>query len=74
MSLLFKRVTSADSPLNLLASNLDAINRNQNALVLDLDISGGSIVINLPTIESLILGENNDGAGAMTFYISGTIL
>ena len=71
---LYKSISFADSPLVLSPSNLDALNANQNSLVLDCDLSTGSIVLNLPTIESLIVGENGNGAGGMTFYIKGTIL
>lgn len=73
MPLMYKKLKATDSPVNLSSTNIDAINANQNSLVLDFDISGGSINVNLPSIQSLLFGINS-GAGAMTFYIKGTIL
>lgn len=84
MSLLYKSISFADSPLSLTASGVDAINQNQNALVLDINASGGAIVINLPSITSLMFGSGASlsgagalrngafvGGGAMSFYING---
>lgn len=74
----YKRVSSVNSPLNLTASSLDALNVSQNGLALDIDLSTGNVVINLPSITSLLFGGSNgnpnSGAGGFTFYIRGTVL
>lgn len=88
MGLLYKSVVFADSPLSLTALTLDAINQNQNSLVLDVNTTLGAIVINLPSITSLMFGNgatlngsgalvgglNNVGAGGLSFYINGNIV
>jgi hypothetical protein len=86
MGLMYKSVSFADSPLNLTSTGLDAINANQNSLILDINATGGAIVINLPSITSLVFGNGSrlnasgtligggtfSGGGGMSFYINGT--
>ena len=87
MALLYRSLVFADSPLTLTAANLDVINSNQNALIIDANITLGTIVINLPSITSLLYGAGArlNGAGALTtgagigaggfsFYINGNIV
>lgn len=78
MPLLYKRISAVDSPFSPTASTLDDLNNNQNSLVLDVDLSGGSVTLNLPSISSLLTGGSNgntsSGAGAFTFYIKGNIV
>jgi len=88
MALLYKSIAFADSPLTLTASSVDSLNQNQNSLILDVDITLGSIVINLPSITSLMFGTGSTlngsgtlvgggtftGGGGMSFYINGNIL
>jgi hypothetical protein len=80
----YKKITTLDSPLNLTATLLDALNINQNSLVLDIDATG-AVTINLPSITSMLFGQGATldalgvpknqtgvGAGAFSFYINGT--
>jgi hypothetical protein len=70
----YKSLIFADSPVTLGASGSDSdnLNWNQNSLVIDFNTTGGVIVLNLPTISSLLFATNqNSGAGAMSFYIKG---
>jgi hypothetical protein len=71
--LLYKRIAFADSPFNPTATQGEWINANQNSLSLDCDTTAGDIIVNLPTINSLIYGTNN-GAGGLSFYIKGNIV
>jgi hypothetical protein len=78
MSLLYKDISSATTPIvNLSATDIDAINANQNSLVLDLHLPV-PMTINLPSIASLLNSTNPNsapsGAGAMTFFVKGNIV
>jgi hypothetical protein len=68
--MLYKNVTVLTNPLNLTATLLDALNINQNSLVLDIDttakttattppvvVPAGAINIYLPSITSLMFGQ-----------------
>jgi hypothetical protein len=88
MGLLYKRISHVDSPLTLTGANLDDLNSNQNSLVLDVDLSAGEVVMNLPSLTELIFGAGStlngsggliggggfDGGGGMSFYINGNIV
>jgi hypothetical protein len=76
--MLYKTITPADSPVNLTATAIDAINSNQNSLVLDVSVHLGSVVINLPSINSLLNNSDSGttnavGAGGFSFFIKGNI-
>jgi len=73
MALMYRSVVFADSPFNPTATEGDWINTNQNSLVLDLNTTDGAIVINLPSIDSLLYGTNA-GKGGFTFFIKGNIV
>jgi hypothetical protein len=78
MGFLYKDLSSATTPIvNLASTDIDAINANQNSLVLDLHLPV-PMTINLPSIASLLNSSNPNsapsGAGAMTFFIKGNIV
>ena len=77
MGLMYKKVVFADSPLTLTAPIIDGGNSNQNSLVMDFDLTGGSVILNLPSINDLLFQVNSgegSGAGAMSFYVKGNII
>lgn len=79
--MLYKKLTFADSPFTFTSAILSAINANQNSLVMDFDTTGGNIIVNLPSINSLLFASNTNastvsgvGGGGMSFFMRANIL
>lgn len=77
--MLYKSIAFANSPFHLTSADIDAINANQNSLIMDCDLTL-DVTLNLPSINSLLFGSNTNastvsgvGGGGMSFYIKGNI-
>lgn len=80
MAQMYQLVTAvlAGSTVDLRTTGLDATNANQNARIIDFDLTAGNATVLLPFLTNVFFGTNTApgggiGAGATTFYLNGTI-
>lgn len=79
MAQLYQLVTAvaAGTTVDLRTVSLDATNANQNARIIDFDLTAGNATVSLPSLTSMFFGTNSSGggmgAGSTTFYLNGTI-